>query len=67
MKERLISVRQTRAAILALVLASALSCSLALFRKISYGHVAYGFFLWNLILAWAKLFFFVKIQLFSVN
>lgn len=52
MKERLISVRQTWAAILALVLASALSCGLALLRVVQYGHIAYGFFFWNLILAW---------------
>ena len=52
MKERLISVRQTWAAILALVLASALSCGLALLRATYYGRIAYGFFFWNLILAW---------------
>ena len=52
MKERLISVRQTWAAILALVLASALSCGLAVLRAIYYGRIAYGFFFWNLILAW---------------
>jgi uncharacterized membrane protein len=52
MKERLISVRQTWAAILALVLASALSCGLAVLRAIQYGGIAYGFYFWNLILAW---------------
>ena len=52
MKERLISVRQTWAAILALVLASALSCGLVVLRVIYYERLAYGFFFWNLILAW---------------
>ncbi len=52
MKDRLISVRQTWAAILALVLASALSCGLAVLRAVYYGRIAYGFFFWNLILAW---------------
>ena len=52
MKERLISVRQTWAAILALVLASGLSCGLAVLRALEYGHIAYGFYFWNLILAW---------------
>ena len=52
MKERLISVRQTWAAILALVLASGLSCGLAVLRAVQYGHIAYGFYFWNLILAW---------------
>ena len=51
MKERLISVRQTWAAILALVLASGLSCGLAVLRALAYGHIAYGFYFWNLILA----------------
>ena len=55
MKERLISGRQTRAAILALVLASALSCGLAVLRAIYYGHIAFVFFFWNLILAWVPL------------
>ena len=52
MKERLISVRLTWAAILALVLASALSCGLVVLRVIYYERLAYGFFFWNLILAW---------------
>jgi uncharacterized membrane protein len=55
MKERLISGRQTRAAILALVLASALSCGLAVLRAIYFGRIAYGFFFWNLVLAWVPL------------
>ena len=55
MKERQISVRQTWAAILALALASALSCGLAVFRAFYFGHIAYGFFFWNLILAWVPL------------
>ncbi len=55
MKERLISVRQTWAAILALMLASALSCGLAIVRALRYEHIAYGFFFWNLILAWVPL------------
>jgi len=47
MKERLISVRQTWAAILALMLASALSCGLASVAGAYYGRIAYGFFFWN--------------------
>ena len=55
MKERLISIRQAGAALLALVLASALSCGLAAVRKFYVGKIAYGFFFWNLILAWIPL------------
>jgi len=50
--ERLIPVRQTWAAILALVLASMLSCALVLVRAYYAGSTAYLFFLWNLFLAW---------------
>lgn len=55
MEERLISVRQTWVAILALVLASALSCGLTVFRALYFGQFAYGFFFWNLFLAWVPL------------
>jgi uncharacterized membrane protein len=54
-KERLIPVRQTWAAILALVLASLLSCALVVVRAYYAGTTAYGFFFWNLFLAWVPL------------
>jgi len=50
--ERLIPVRQTWAAILALVLASILSCALVVVRAYYSGTTAYLFFFWNLFLAW---------------
>jgi len=50
--ERLIPVRQTWAAILALVLASILSCALVVVRAYYAGTTAYAFFFWNLFLAW---------------
>ena len=52
MNERLIPVRQTWAAILALVLASILSCALVVVRAYYSGTTAYVFFFWNLFLAW---------------
>jgi uncharacterized membrane protein len=52
MNERLIPVRQTWAAILALVLASLLSCALVVTRAYYAGTTTYLFFLWNLFLAW---------------
>jgi uncharacterized membrane protein len=54
-RERLIPVRQTWAAILALVLASLLSCALVVVRAYYSGTTAYGFFFWNLFLAWVPL------------
>jgi uncharacterized membrane protein len=51
-KERLIPVRQTWAAILALILASVLSCALVAVRAYYAGTTAYLFFFWNLFLAW---------------
>jgi uncharacterized membrane protein len=54
-KERLIPVRQTWAAILALVLASILSCMLVVVRAYYAGTTAYVFFFWNLFLAWVPL------------
>ena len=53
--ERLIPVRQTWAAILALVLASDLSCALVVVRAYYSGPTAYAFFFWNLFLAWVPL------------
>jgi uncharacterized membrane protein len=50
--ERLIPVRQTWAAILALVLASILSCALVVVRAYYAGPTAYVSFSWNLFLAW---------------
>jgi uncharacterized membrane protein len=50
--ERLIPVRQTWAAILALILASMLSCALVAVRTQYAGTTAYLFFFWNLFLAW---------------
>ena len=55
MNERLIPVRQTWAAILALVLASMLSCALVAVRAYYAGTTAYLFFFWNLFLAWVPL------------
>lgn len=55
MDERLIPVRQTWAAILALMLASILSCALVVVRAHYAGTTAYLFFLWNLFLAWVPL------------
>ncbi len=54
MKERLISVRQTWAAVLALVLASVLSCGFVIFRA-EYSEKLVGVFFWNLFLAWVPL------------
>jgi uncharacterized membrane protein len=53
--ERLIPVRQTWAAVLALVLASLLSCALVVVRHFYSGTTAYLFFFWNLFLAWVPL------------
>ena len=53
--ERLIPVRQTWAAILALVLASLLSCALIIVRVAYAGTGAHLFFFWNLFLAWVPL------------
>jgi uncharacterized membrane protein len=53
--ERLIPVRQTWAAVLALVLASLLSCALVVVRHYYSGTTAYLFFFWNLFLAWVPL------------
>jgi len=55
MKERLISVRQTWAALVALGLASGLSCGLVVLRKSYAGSSGQLFFLWNLFLAWVPL------------
>ena len=55
MNERLIPVRQTWAAILALVLASGLSCALVVVRAYYAGTTQYVFFFWNLFLAWVPL------------
>ena len=52
MNERLIPVRQTWAAILALMLASILSCALVVVRAYYAGTTDYLFFFWNLFLAW---------------
>jgi len=53
--ERLIPVRQTWAAVLALMLASLLCCALVGVRAFYAGTTAYLFFLWNLFLAWVPL------------
>jgi uncharacterized membrane protein len=53
--ERLIPVRQTWAAVLALVLASVLSCALVVVRGSYAGTTAFVFFFWNLFLAWVPL------------
>ena len=55
MKERLISVRQTWAAILALLLASVLCCGLVVVRKLYAGKTGFGLLIWNLFLAWVPL------------
>ena len=52
MHNRLISVTQAWAAILALILASTLSCGLLAFRACHARVFEYGFFVWNLFLAW---------------
>jgi len=52
MHNRLISVTQAWAAILALILASTLSCGLLAFRAFHARVFEYGFFVWNLFLAW---------------
>ena len=52
MNERLIPVRQTWAAILALALASLLSCAFVVVRAYYAGNAAHLFFFWNLFLAW---------------
>jgi uncharacterized membrane protein len=52
MNPRLISVSRAWAAILALVLASFVSCGLMVFRTIYFQQFAYEFFVWNLFLAW---------------
>ncbi len=62
MNERLIPVRQTWAAILALVLASVLSCALVVVRAYYAGTTAYLFFFWNLFLAWVPWFFSAALQ-----
>jgi uncharacterized membrane protein len=55
MKDRLISVRQTWAALVALGLASGLCCGLVLVRKYYAGSGGQVFFVWNLFLAWVPL------------
>jgi uncharacterized membrane protein len=55
MKERLISVRQTWAAIVALGLASALCGTLLVARALYWRQVAFPGFVWNLFLAWIPL------------
>ncbi len=55
MKDRLIPLRQMRAAILALLLASAVSCALVVVRKVYVGKTGFGFFFWNIFLAWVPL------------
>src|SRR4051812_11048458 len=55
MKERLISIRQTWAAIAALGLASGLSCGLVVARAIYWRHAAFLALFWNLFLAWIPL------------
>ena len=56
MNERLISVRQTWAALLALALATLLSFGLVIVRISYAGKIAYGFIFWNIFLAWVPLF-----------
>lgn len=55
MKERLIGLRQIRAALLAMLLASALSCGLLLVRRYYAGRAGLGMLVWNLFLAWVPL------------
>lgn len=55
MKERLIPLRQMRAAILALLLASVLSCGMIVVRKFHAGKTGFGLLIWNLFLAWVPL------------
>lgn len=52
MHNRLITVTQAWAAILALILASTLSCGLLAFRAWRAHEVVHAFFIWNLFLAW---------------
>jgi len=52
MHNRFISVTRAWAAILALILASTLSCGLLAFRAIHTHGLEYAFFVWNLFLAW---------------
>ena len=52
MHNRLISVTRAWAAILALILASSLSCGLLAFRGFRAHQLEYAFFVWNLFLAW---------------
>ena len=54
MKGRLISVRQTWAAVLALLLASVLCCGLVVVRKLYAGKTGFGLLIWNLFLAWNR-------------
>lgn len=55
MKERLIGLRQMRTAILAMLLASVLSCALLLVRRYYAGRAGLGMLVWNLFLAWVPL------------
>lgn len=55
MKERLISLRTMQTAVLALLLASVLSCGLLEVRHAYAGHTKLGLFVWNLFLAWVPL------------
>ena len=55
MKDRLISLRQTWAALAAQGLASFLSCALIVVRALYARQVAYPFYFWNLFLAWIPL------------
>lgn len=55
MKERLISLRQTGAAIGALALASVLSCGLVVVRGLHQPRHPFPFYFWNLFLAWIPL------------
>lgn len=55
MKERLIGLRQIRAAVLAMLLASVLSCALLLVRRFYVGRAGLGMLVWNLFLAWVPL------------
>lgn len=55
MKERLIGLRQIRATLIAMLLASALSCGLLLIRRFYAGRAGLGMLAWNLFLAWVPL------------
>jgi uncharacterized membrane protein len=52
MNPRFISFSRAWAAILALVLASFVSCGLMVFRTVYFQQIEYDFFAWNLFLAW---------------